>query len=161
MTPYSESERELFRQIILDHYKNPRNKGLSDDPAYQTIHLKNPSCGDDLTVQIRIEGDRILDIRHLGSGCAICCSSASVMSELLRCRTLDEAKACIKAFKLMVSAEPFDENCLEEAVAFEGVAELPPRIKCATLAWLACEEAIEQRQDSSSGSAGEADSAKA
>lgn len=139
----SSFEQNLFKEIIQEHYKNPRNKGLKDEPGYVNVHFRNPSCGDDLTVQVKAEGERIVDIRHQGTGCAICCSSASVMSELLKAKSLDEAFAIIKEFKLMVSAEPFNEELLDEAVAFQGVAQLPPRIKCATLAWLACEEGLE------------------
>ncbi len=139
----SSFEQNLFKEIIQEHYKNPRNKGLKDEPGYVNVHFRNPSCGDDLTVQVKAEGERIVDIRHQGTGCAICCSSASVMSELLKAKSLDEAFAIIKEFKLMVSAEPFIEELLDEAVAFQGVAQLPPRIKCATLAWLACEEGLE------------------
>lgn len=139
----SSFEQNLFKEIIQEHYKNPRNKGLKDEPGYVNVHFRNPSCGDDLTVQVKAEGERIVDIRHQGTGCAICCSSASVMSELLKAKSLDDAFAIIKEFKLMVSAEPFNEELLDEAVAFQGVAQLPPRIKCATLAWLACEEGLE------------------
>ena len=139
----SSFEQNLFKEIIQEHYKNPRNKGLKDEPGYVNVHFRNPSCGDDLTVQVKAEGERIVDICHQGTGCAICCSSASVMSELLKAKSLDEAFAIIKEFKLMVSAEPFNEELLDEAVAFQGVAQLPPRIKCATLAWLACEEGLE------------------
>lgn len=139
----SSFEQNLFKEIIQEHYKNPRNKGLKDEPGYVNVHFRNPSCGDDLTVQVKAKGERIVDIRHQGTGCAICCSSASVMSELLKAKSLDEAFAIIKEFKLMVSAEPFNEELLDEAVAFQGVAQLPPRIKCATLAWLACEEGLE------------------
>lgn len=139
----SSFDQQMFKEIIQDHYKNPHNKGLKNDPEYVTVHFKNPSCGDDLTVQVKFDGQNIVDIRHQGSGCAICCSSASVMSELLKAKTLGQAQAIIKEFKLMVSAEAFNEDLLEEAVAFQGVAQLPPRIKCATLAWLACEEGLE------------------
>ncbi len=139
----SSFDQQLFKEIIQDHYKNPHNKGLKNDPDYVTVHFKNPSCGDDLTIQVKVDGEKIVDIRHQGSGCAICCSSASVMSVLLKAKTVMDALAIIKEFKLMVSAEPFNEELLDEAVAFQGVAQLPPRIKCATLAWLACEEGLE------------------
>jgi len=70
----------LYRQVIMDHYKNPYNKGLVQDPSYFTVHLHNPSCGDDMTVQLKETNGVITDIRHQGTGCSICCSSASVMS---------------------------------------------------------------------------------
>ncbi len=139
----SSFDQSLFKEIIQEHYKNPLNKGLKPDADYVTVHFRNPSCGDDLTVQVKAEGERIVDIRHQGTGCAICCSSASVMSQLLKAKTVGQAFAIINEFKLMVSAEPFNEEMLDEAIAFQGVAQLPPRIKCATLAWLACEEGLE------------------
>ncbi len=143
---YSEADKELFRQILMEHYNNPRNKGLIDNEGYLTVHLKNPSCGDDLTIQVRFEGDRLADIRQEGTGCAICCSSASVMSERLAGLEIPEAETVIQAFKDLVSGEGCDEDLLEDATAFQGVADLPPRIKCATLAWLACEEAIKEKK---------------
>lgn len=138
----SSSNERLFKQIIMDHYQHPRNKGLSDDAGYVTVHLKNPSCGDDLTVQVKAEGGRIVSIRQQGDGCSICCASSSMMSELLSARTLDEAQALIEEFRLMVEAEPFDEDRLGDAVSLQGVSHLPQRVKCATLGWKACEQAI-------------------
>ena len=74
----------LYRQVIMEHHKNPRNKGLVEDDSYKLLHLKNPSCGDDIKVQVKFENDKLVDIRHNGTGCSICCSSASVMSEVLK-----------------------------------------------------------------------------
>ncbi|TLG71098.1 Fe-S cluster assembly sulfur transfer protein SufU [Culicoidibacter larvae] len=135
---------QWYRQIIMDHYQNPRNKGLVDDDAYHTIHLKNPSCGDDIQVQVKLEGEKLVDVRHQGSGCSICCASASMMSELLKAKTIQEADEVITAFKYMVSDQPFDEDLIEEAISLHGVAKLPPRIKCATLAWTAVSDAIHE-----------------
>lgn len=137
------SDANLFKEIIQEHYKHPKNKGLKEGAGFATVHFKNPSCGDDLTVQVKVEDATVKEIRHQGTGCAICCASASVMSELLKQRGVAEARELIAEFKRMVSAEPFDEEKLEEAAAFQGVAQLPPRIKCATLAWSACEEGLE------------------
>ena len=81
----------LYRQVIMEHYKNPRNKGLLNDPNYRTLHLKNPSCGDDITIQSKINNNNIIDIRQDGTGCSICCSSASVMTETLKGKTVDNA----------------------------------------------------------------------
>jgi SUF system NifU family Fe-S assembly protein len=87
---------DLYGQVIRDHKKFPRNKGLIE--GYKTLRFKNPSCGDDITVQAKLENGKIIDIRHDGSGCAICCSSASVMSEVLMNKTIDEAKEIILDF---------------------------------------------------------------
>ncbi len=122
----------------MDHYRNPRNKGLSSDPrGYMTVHLKNPSCGDDLTVQLKVEGDEISEIRQNGDGCSICCASASMMSELLESQALAKADHIIQSFINMVQAEPFDEEAIGEAVSLQGVSHLPQRVKCATLGWQA------------------------
>lgn len=143
----SSSDANLLRQIIMDHYQNPRNKGLVDDESYVTVHLKNPSCGDDLTIQVKAVGDTIEAIRQQGTGCSICCSSASMMSELLEAKTLTEAQEIIQNFRWMVSAEPFSEELLGDAVALQGVSHLPQRVKCATLGWKACEVALEKIQE--------------
>ncbi len=128
----------LYRQVIMEHYKNPRNKGLVDDDNYHTLHLKNPSCGDDIYVQVKFENDKIVDVRHNGTGCSICCSSASVMSELLKGKTIDDANLIINDFYSVVKGDsPLDEERLEEAVVYSGVSKFPARVKCASLAWKA------------------------
>lgn len=134
----------------MEHYRRPHNKGLKQDEGFISVHLKNPSCGDDLSVQVRMEDSTLAEVRQEGSGCAICCSSASVMTDILEGEEASRAKAIIQEFKNMVSDEEFDADCLEDAIAFSGVAKLPPRIKCAVLAWLACEECLdlyEAKQD--------------
>jgi len=92
---------ELYGQVIKEHSKYPRNKGLKE--GYSTLRFKNPSCGDDITVQVKVENGIITDIRHEGKGCAICCSSASVMSETLIGKKVDEAESIIKDFPAPVS----------------------------------------------------------
>ena len=143
MTSYS-NYQNLFRQIIMDHYQNPRNKGLKEGEGYVTVHLKNPSCGDDITIQVKLaaDGEHLEEVRQAGDGCSICCSSASMMTELLTAKTVTEAENLIDQFKFMVTAEAYDEDVLGEAIALQGVARLQPRVKCATLGWLAAEEAI-------------------
>lgn len=130
----------LYRQVIMDHYKNPRNKGLK---GYPHVHIKNPSCGDDITVEARIENGVIKEINHQGTGCSICCSSASVLSEVLKGKTVKEANALIQKYMQMIKGEPItDEEELEEALVYEGVSKFPARIKCATVAWKALEKVI-------------------
>lgn len=126
----------LYGQIISEHRKFPRNKGLI--AGYKTLRLKNPSCGDDVTVQVNIEGDIIKDVRHDGSGCAICCSSASVMSEVLKGKTISEASEIIEDFYELIKGNlPQDEDRLEEAIVYINIHNFPPRAKCATLSWRA------------------------
>jgi nitrogen fixation NifU-like protein len=139
---------QLYRQVIMDNYKNPKNKGLILKPEYRNVHLKNPSCGDDMHVSLRVEGGNILDIRHDGHGCSICCSSASVMSELLKGKSIDEANEIINDFYEMVKGnEIADEERMDEAIAYKSVSQFPARIKCATLAWKAIEEALKQNKE--------------
>ena len=105
---------QLYRQVIMDNYKNPKNKGLILKPEYRNVHLKNPSCGDDMHVSLRVEDGNILDIRHDGHGCSICCSSASVMSELLKGKSINEANEIINDFYEMVKGnEIADEEIMD------------------------------------------------
>lgn len=129
---------ELYRQVIVEHFKNPRNKGLINSDDYQNLRLKNPSCGDDVTICVKIENGVITDVRHDGSGCSICCSSASVMSEVIKGKTIDEAYDIIEDFYNLIKGEEVkDADRLDEAMAFGGVAQFPARVKCATLSWKA------------------------
>lgn len=137
---------QLYRQVIMDNYKNPKNKGLILNPDYVNVHLKNPSCGDDMHVCCKVENNVIKDIRHDGHGCSICCSSASVMSGLLKGKQVDEANEIINDFYEMVKGnEIIDEERMDEAIAYKSVSQFPARIKCATLAWKAIEEALKQK----------------
>ena len=134
----------LYRQVIMDHYKNPRHKGLKNDDTYKTIHIKNPTCGDDITIQSKIEGNKVIDVRHDGTGCSICCSSASVMSETLIGKKLEDAKTITETYINMLTNKEFDESVeLEDAVAYGGVKKFPARVKCASIAWKAFEGTLE------------------
>ncbi len=132
--------RNLYRQIIMDHYKNPRNKGLVDDSTYKSEHIKNPSCGDDVTIQSKVKDGVVHDIRHDGSGCSICCSSASVLSETIKGKTTEEAQHITSQYINMITNQPYDESTeLEDAWAYQGIKDFPARTKCATIAWKAFE----------------------
>lgn len=133
----------LYRTVIMDNYKNPKNKGLKKTPDYQFVHLNNPSCGDDMNVEILVSNGKVAEVHHDGQGCSICCSSASVMSETLKGKTIAEAKQIIQDFYgLVMGEDPKDEEALGEAIAYTGVRDFPARIKCATLSWKAVEQAI-------------------
>ncbi len=135
----------LYRAVIMDNYKNPKNKGLVKTDKYHFVHLNNPSCGDDMNVEIYIEDGIVKEVHHDGHGCSICCSSASVMSETLTGKTVSEAKKLIAEFyELVMGKEPEDEEALGEAIAYMGVKDFPARIKCATLSWKAIEKAISE-----------------
>ena len=139
----SDIER-LYREVMKDHYTNPRNKGLVG--YRESSHKFNPSCGDDITIEADIVNGRLKDVRHDGKGCLICCSSASVMCQVLENKTLEEANELIKNFFKMLMGEeniPDDvEEALEEAFVYQGVSKYPARIKCAALPWKALEEVI-------------------
>ena len=135
----------LYRTVIMDNYKNPKNKGLLKTDKYHFVHLNNASCGDDMNVEINIQDGVVSEIHHDGKGCSICCSSASVMSDVLKGKTVDEAHELINDFYEMVKGnEPKNEEALGEAIAYMGVRDFPARIKCATLSWKAVEQAINE-----------------
>ena len=135
--------QSLYQDIILDHYKNPRGRGLLDSPLGSAFHV-NPTCGDEVTVQVSRDSTGGLLIGYEGQGCSISQASVSVMYELLGGRTVAEGEEIRRAFvDLMHSqgkAEP-DEELLQDAVAFVGVAKFPARIKCALLPWMAFQDA--------------------
>jgi nitrogen fixation NifU-like protein len=134
----------LYQEIILDHWKHPRGRGLRE-PFDAESHQVNPTCGDELTVRVRLAGPRVADISYQGLGCSISQASASVLHELLTGRPLAEARSVHQAFTELIGGrgqvEP-DEERLGDAVAFAGVARYPARIKCALLAWIAFQDAL-------------------
>lgn len=133
----------LYQEIIVDHYKHPRGRGLLDQPGGEAHHI-NPTCGDEVTVQVAVDGKGAFVIGYEGQGCSISQASASVMSELLSGTQPSESQPVRDAFiELMHSkglAEP-DEDVLGDAVAFVGVAKYPARVKCALLPWMALQDA--------------------
>lgn len=142
----------LYRQIIMEHYKSPKNKGLIDSNEYFTVNLVNPSCGDDVTVQVLVVDNVVKDIRHLGVGCSICCSSASIMSETLKGLKVNKALDTIDAFNNLLMNKEYNESLLEgDAIAYSGVSKFPARIRCANLAWYAAKEGILKEKDDENG----------
>lgn len=136
----------LYREVIMEHYKNPRNKGLADLPNAHIKHIKNPSCGDDITIQTVLENGIVKECRHDGSGCSICCASASVLTETMIGKKQQDASYLAEQYLHMVSNQPFDENVdLEEAQVFIGVRMFPARVKCASISWKAFLETLEQK----------------
>ncbi len=136
----------LYQEVILDHYKNPMNKKLS--PTYsKEVHHVNPSCGDEITLNVTVEGDLITNISWDGVGCSISQASTSIMSDLLIGKKIDEDFAILENFtELMQSkgTKSGDEEILEDAVALAGVSQFPARIKCALLGWMAFKDATSQ-----------------
>lgn len=134
---------DLYEQIIIDHSKRPKGEGLRE-PYDGEAHHVNPTCGDDVTVRVRLHGDQIEDLSHEGMGCSISRGSASVLYELVHGSDVKHALAVYDAFHAMVTGrgqvEP-DEELLEDGVAFAGVANYPARVKCALLPWMAFKDA--------------------
>lgn len=133
---------QLYQEIILDHYKHPRGRHLLVDPL-ASVHHVNPTCGDELTVQVSATPDGALVVGYDGLGCSISQASASVMSELVDGQSIGQVETVRKAFLAMMhdrTADP-DEEILGDAVAFAGVAKYPARVKCALLAWMALQDA--------------------
>jgi nitrogen fixation NifU-like protein len=153
MTP--QQVESLYQEIILDHYRSPHHKGLRDPYEAQVHHL-NPTCGDEITLRVHLDGELVADVSYEGQGCSISQASASVMTDLVIGKSLDEALAVHEEFlRLMQSKgelEP-DEEVLEDAVAFAGVSRYPARIKCALLAWMAWKDATAQAVTQAGGAA--------
>ncbi|OQX93312.1 MAG: SUF system NifU family Fe-S cluster assembly protein [Tenericutes bacterium 4572_104] len=134
----------LYREVIMDHYKSPRNKGLVESDKYKLFHIKNPSCGDDITIQTLVDGGIIKDCRQQGHGCSISMASASVLTEIMIGKTKEEALNTANSFLNMVANKEYDKTMdLEEANAFSGVKQFPARIKCASIAWVAFKNTLE------------------
>ena len=134
--------RELYTQVIMDHYQHPRNRGELEDADLEE-HLLNPLCGDEVTVYANIRNGKISDVKFDGRGCSISQASASMMTERLAGRSREEAGAEISHFKaMMVGEEEFPE--MDDLAALKGVIQYPSRIKCATLAWTAFQKGLEE-----------------
>jgi nitrogen fixation NifU-like protein len=135
---------DLYREIILDHYRTPRNRGELAPPAVRA-EGHNPLCGDEIQVYLDVDGGVIQDIKVNGQGCSISQSSASMMSQAVKGKSLDEVKALVHKFKGLMSVETDDTDGdepvptadvkLGDLEALQGVVKFPVRIKCATLAW--------------------------
>jgi nitrogen fixation NifU-like protein len=147
----------LYQQVILDHYKKPRNKGAVENAVLKK-HLHNPTCGDDLEVQVSLGADgKIDDVKWQGRGCSISMASASMMSVALRGKSLAEAQELMSSFYEMMKSEPGDYKPLGEIQALQGVSKFPVRIKCATLAWHCLEEGIKEQPNNDSTAEGGTD----
>lgn len=133
----------LYQQLILEHYKSPRNRGELPD-ADHVVEMRNPTCGDEVRLQLRIEDGRIAAARFTGEGCSISQASISMMTQLLQGRTLEEAKALGVRFTQMMhgDAEAARDKSLGDLRALAGVSRFPVRVKCALLGWNALDEAL-------------------
>lgn len=135
---------DLYRELILEHYRSPRGRGAID-PVTVAVDQTNPMCGDEIHLELRIEDDRIAALGHTGQGCSISQGSASMMSEVVTGLTTGEALDLVEHFRQVMhrNAQP-DEDRLGDAVALEGTAQFPARVKCALLSWMALKDALLQ-----------------
>lgn len=133
---------DLYREVILDHYAHPRNRGKLD-PSDVSVEGSNPLCGDELSLFVRLRDGRVDDVRFEGRGCSISQASTSMMTEVIKGKTLDEVRALVGKFKGMMRGEaPGDD--LGDLLALAGVRKFPVRIKCATLSWVALEQGLDE-----------------
>ncbi len=129
----------------MDHYQKPRNKGKLEDENGLVINLNNPTCGDSISLSLQVENGVVVDAKFLGEGCSISMSSASMMTEAVKGKNEEEALRLIQIFSdMMQGKEPDDSIDLGDIEALQGVCKFPARIKCATLAWKALEQGINQ-----------------
>ena len=136
----------LYQEVILEHYKRPLHKSLKANPTIQVQHI-NTSCGDEITLNLHTDGKTVQDITWDGIGCSISQASTSVVSDLVRGKSIDETLAIIDAFQSMIQSKGADtgnEEVLGDGVAFSGVSKFPARVKCALLGWMATKDAISQ-----------------
>ena len=136
----------VLREILMDHYQYPRNHELTHDETYMSRHMASDSCIDDIYVEAKIKDHVIEDIRFDGVACTIATASTSIMSELLKGKTIDEANKIIENYHAMIDGKEYDEDLLEEAVCMHTVGKQANRIKCATIGWKAIEEMIKESE---------------
>jgi nitrogen fixation protein NifU and related proteins len=133
---------QLYRQVIMDHYKNPRNRGELDGDGI-TINMNNPTCGDTIQLQMIVNDGKVEDVKFDGDGCSISMSSASMMTQAIKGKDTDTAIKLATIFSDMMQGNDYDEDIdLGDLEALQGVAKFPARIKCATLAWKAMQKGL-------------------
>ena len=142
--PESAELSALYQEMILDHYRRPRNKGTLEN-ADASVEMKNPLCGDEIGLQVSFDGDHLRDVKFSGRGCSISQASASMMTQLLKGKTRAEIESIRTRFRdLMLGSSDASEE-LGPLRALSGVARFPARVKCALLAWNALESALSER----------------
>ncbi|MBE6143790.1 MAG: SUF system NifU family Fe-S cluster assembly protein [Erysipelotrichaceae bacterium] len=126
---------EMMREVIMDHYQNPRNKREEKDPSYVSVYMDSVSCIDKIYIQMKVENNVLVDVCWHGSGCAISTASTSIMSELLMGKTIEEASKIMEHYTNMMYGKEYDPDLLDEAVVFMNTSRQPSRIKCATIGY--------------------------
>ena len=137
-------DNNLKRSIILEHYQNPKNRGLINDNTYIKSNTNNESCIDEINLMAKIENNKMIDIKFDGEACAICTSSTSIMIDTLQNKTLDESLEIYQNFENMINEKNYDSKILGEANAYDEIYKQPNRKKCALLSWSNLKNALEQ-----------------
>ena len=136
--------QQMYQEIILDHYKNPHGRGLREPYDAESFQV-NPTCGDEVTLRVKLAGDKVEDVSYEGQGCSISQASTSVLTDLVVGQPVEAALSKLDAFVELMQGrgqvEP-DEDVLEDGIAFAGVAKYPARVKCALLGWMAFKDAV-------------------
>ncbi|MCT1904388.1 Fe-S cluster assembly sulfur transfer protein SufU [Oceanobacillus sojae] len=133
----------LYRQVIMDHYKNPRNKGTLEKDSV-TVDMNNPTCGDRIQLQLDIQNGIVKDAKFQGEGCSISMASASMMTQAIKGLEVETALKMSEMFSKMMLGEDIDSEDMGDIEALQGVSQFPARIKCATLAWKAMEKGVHE-----------------
>ncbi|MBQ6653906.1 MAG: SUF system NifU family Fe-S cluster assembly protein [Erysipelotrichaceae bacterium] len=137
----------ILREIIMDHYEYPRNHSLVEDGKYHKIHMASESCIDDIHVQADIEDGIVKDVRFDGVACTISTASTSIMTQLVKGKTVEEARVIIENYFNMIDGQPYDEELLDEAVCMKNVGKQANRIKCATIGWNGLKQLLEEGEE--------------
>ena len=135
-------DQNFKRSIILDHYQNPKNKGLIENDEYILVNTNNESCIDEINLMVKVDDNKIVDARFDGEACAICTSSTSIMIDTIIGKTIDEAIEILNNFKNMIDEQKYDEEILEQAVVYDDIYKQANRKKCALLPWWGLEKVI-------------------
>ena len=135
-------DQNTKREIILEHYQNPKNKGLIEDDSYVKVNMNNDSCIDEVNLMVKVVDGKIVDVRFDGEACAICTSSTSIMIDTLIGKSVDEARDIINNFYNMIDEREYNEEILEQANAYNDIYKQPNRKKCALLAWWGMEKSL-------------------
>ena len=137
---------EMMREVIMDHYQNPRNRREADD-SYKTVYMSSDSCIDKIYIQIKVVEDKFVDVCWHGTGCAISTASTSIMTELLIGKTVEEGEYIIKQYMAMIEGREYDASVLDEAIVFMNTNRQPSRIKCATIGFRGVNELLGGKDD--------------
>ncbi|MDC0762462.1 MULTISPECIES: Fe-S cluster assembly sulfur transfer protein SufU [Brevibacillus] len=138
---------DLYRRVIMDHYQKPRNRGKLEESEGLIVNLNNPTCGDSISLSLKVEDGKVVDAKFLGEGCSISMSSASMMTDAIKGKPVAEALELSQKFSDMMQGKDIDDSIdLGDIEALSGVAKFPARIKCATLAWKALEQGVKQAE---------------